>query len=61
MPTSITYTDYQDSSEVYLDKKHVGTIKKSDEGWQYTPKGQKTGGDYFNTRSECKHSLEYDD
>lgn len=43
---------------VLLEGKSVGRIDNTDKGWVYTPKGQKTGGDPFETLSECKTSLE---
>ena len=44
---------------VYRDRKLVGTIRGSERGWQYVPKGKRRtqGGEYFETLSECKESL----
>lgn len=42
---------------VYLDKKHVGVIKKVEKGWCYFPKGQKVGGKVFTFISDCERSL----
>lgn len=46
---------------VKLDKKIIGEIKKVDGGFQYFPKGSKTGGDIFITLNKCKYSLENDE
>lgn len=49
---------------VMLDGKWVGSIAHVDTtdehqgGWQYTPKGEKKGGDIFPTLALCKKSLE---
>jgi len=42
---------------VKLDKKIVGEIRPVTGGWQYYPKGQKTGGEVFEKLSLCKKSL----
>jgi len=55
----LTYHNQTPTSvEVFLDKKYVGSIKKVEGGWQYTPKRSKDGGDVFKTLQQCKHSLE---
>jgi len=43
---------------VYLDGKHIGNILKVKDGFQYFPKGKKTGGEVFPTLEEVKRSLE---
>ena len=44
---------------VYLDGRHVGTIKRGDgEGWRYFPKGSKVGGEPNHSLTEIKRSLE---
>ena len=48
---------------VYLDKKYVGDIFERTwtlfgKGWQYFPKGQKEGGEMFQSLALCKKSLE---
>jgi hypothetical protein len=47
--------------KVYLDGKHVGTIRKEREadsdGYRYYPRGSKTGGEFFALLSYCKASL----
>lgn len=55
----ITY-DYSKSNQIIvkLDRKIVGTIKKVDAGWQYFPKGKKTGGEIFRTYQLVQKSLE---
>jgi hypothetical protein len=45
---------------VFLDKKHVGQIKKTNLGWQYFPKGSSLVGEPFETLEDCKKSLEED-
>ena len=45
-------------TKVYLDGKIVGTIKKTDEGYTYYPKGKKNGGETFPTLDKCMKSLE---
>lgn len=46
---------------VYLEGRRVGTIKRvtcgSTVGYQYFPKGQKTGGEIFTSSAACKQSL----
>lgn len=51
-------TESSTKTKVYLDGKRVGTIKRTDEGYTYYPKGQKTGGETFPTLSKCIKSLE---
>jgi len=53
---------YETIIKVKLDGKVTGTIKSVsshhiDDGWQYFPKGSKTGGDVFASLNLCKHSL----
>ena len=48
---------YENNTKVMLDGKHVGDIVKKPEGWQYVPKGHKTGGEYFTSLSKCHASL----
>ena len=43
--------------DVYLGKKHVGTIKECVDGYAYKPKGGEIEPSY-NTLNECKLSLE---
>lgn len=43
--------------QVKLDNITIGTIKKVNKGWQYTPKGQRYGGDIFAKLNDCKQSL----
>jgi len=54
----ITYEYDSVAIDVKLDGKLVGHIWKKLEGFQYIPKGQKTGGAFFPTVRECKNSLE---
>lgn len=42
---------------VRVDKRISGEIRPVDGGWQYFPKGQKTGGEVFKTMDECQKSL----
>jgi len=49
------------SVTVKIDRKIVGEIKKTDNGFQYFPKGQKTGGQVYNTLGEVYKSLESDE
>lgn len=55
--------------KVYLDGKHIGEIREVENGtfsrfelqnfgFQYFPKGQKLGGEIFNTMNDCKASIE---
>ena len=46
---------------VKLEGKLIGHIERVDGGFQYFPKGHKTGGKVFDTIAKVKHSLEYDD
>ncbi len=60
-PTTITYKELSDKLVlVSLGGKHVGSIKKVENGYQYYPKGYKGGGDIFLTFAACKISLEED-
>jgi len=56
----ITYKNISNSSvKVYLGKRVAGTIvKRSDNLWQYFPKGCKEGGKPYTTLGACKMSLE---
>lgn len=59
MGNSITYGDIlKGYIPVLLNGKQVGKIDHTKEGWQYTPKGHKEGGDTFIELSDCKASLE---
>jgi hypothetical protein len=50
------------SSKVYLDGKHIGTIKRmAIDCWRYFPKGKTDGGWNFLSRKDCKSSLETED
>lgn len=55
--------------KVYLDGRHIGEIREVEKGesmlhgitifgYQYFPKGSKTGGEIFDTLTQCKGSLE---
>ena len=65
-PDAITYHDLtRGELAVYIGRTRVGVIKRRDgirpkgkAGFQYIPKGQRTGGDVFPTLAECKQSLE---
>jgi len=46
---------------VLLEGKKVGQIAQTPEGWQYTPKGHKEGGEKFERLEDCKASLETED
>lgn len=48
---------YKDN-DVFLGKKHVGTIKKVKNGFQYVPVGQPQGGTVFKTIDLVKRSLD---
>ena len=54
---------FEDKTEtiVKLEGKVVGTIKEVKSGWQYFPKGSKTGGEIFTSKFTCMHSLYYMD
>jgi hypothetical protein len=57
----ITYTPIPpDKWKVHLEGKPIGEIRRSKAGYQYFPKGQKEGGDIFESLHECKRSLESD-
>lgn len=43
--------------DVLLDGQIVGSIRYTIDGWQYVPKGQKDGGEFFPTLFDCKKSL----
>lgn len=46
---------------VKLDGKIVGSIRNVNGAFQYTPKGQKQGGECFSTLDACKASLTSDE
>lgn len=50
---------YAEEYRVFLDVKHIGTIKRTPSGWAYYPKG---GGHYrgesFSTVAAVKRSIE---
>jgi len=48
---------FKTSVKVFLDKKHIGDIKETSEGYQYFPRGSKVGGHVFFELSLCKASL----
>lgn len=50
---------FEDKTEtiVKLDGKVVGKIKEVKTGWQYFPKGQKTGGDICSSKFACMQTL----
>jgi len=66
----LLFTD-QTKTIVKLDGKVVGEIREvprfesvegreglmAKKGWQYFPKGSKTGGEVFKTKGECMYSL----
>ena len=57
----IRYITGHNVVEVFLDNKFVGTIRYTfGRLWQYTPKGQKEGGEEFPSLALCKRSLEED-
>lgn len=68
-PDAITYHGLgRGELAVYIGRTRVGVIKRRDgirpngkAGFQYVPKGQRTGGEVFPTLAECKRSLEPDD
>jgi len=43
--------------KVRLDGRICGEIRKVEEGYQYFPKGQKEGGEVFNTVAQVQRSL----
>lgn len=43
---------------VRLDDKLAGHITQVKGGYQYFPKGKKSGGEIFSSMEECKESLE---
>lgn len=43
---------------VKLDRTPVGVIHAVDGGWQYTPRGQREGGEVFKTVQEVKNDIE---
>lgn len=51
---------YEIKVEVYLDNLYVGYIGKDFGGYRYFPKGQKEGGQVFETIEKVKKSLEAD-
>lgn len=56
----IEYLHTQERWLVRVDGITTGEIRPVKGGWQYFPKGQKTGGEIFLTLGEVKHSLEGD-
>jgi len=42
---------------VLLDDRRVGEIRTVEGGFQYFPKGQRTGGEVFPSLAACKQSL----
>lgn len=52
----LRFTD-ETKTVVRLDGKIVGNIKEVKGGYQYKPKGSKTGGQVFKTKGECMYSL----
>lgn len=51
--------EYVTNVDVKLDGKTIGTIREqADGGWQYFPKGAKTGGQVYRTQIGCRLSLE---
>jgi len=54
----ITYEEFPNLIKVKLEGKLVGHIEYVGKGYQYKPKGQKTGGDVFSTLVAVKKSLE---
>lgn len=42
---------------VRMNGRVTGEIRPVDGGWQYSPKGQKTGGDVFKTVTELQYDL----
>lgn len=54
----ITFTQIDPKTiHVLLDGKRVGEIRSVEGGFQYFPKGQKKGGEVFQTLIDCKKSL----
>jgi hypothetical protein len=47
--------------KVQLDGRVIGEIRKVEGGYQYFPKGQKTGGEIFKSVTEVQSSLEFDE
>lgn len=57
----ITYQQHPNGTiYVYLEGRHVGTIRLYPLGWQYKPIGGDPG-DFYTTLAECKASLESPD
>lgn len=56
----ITYRSYANSTDVNLDNKLVGEIRRVDGGYQYFPLNHEEGGEIFPTLKKCKESLESD-
>lgn len=57
----ITYVQQGQNVQVFLEKRHVGEIRKEEEGWRYWPRGVKSvagAGDLFPSPSLVKRSLE---
>lgn len=53
---------YRTETKVYLDGKHIGTIRQKgsmaySHGYQYTPKGAAVGGRFYPSLEACKGSL----
>lgn len=55
--SQITYVSVSET-KVYVDGKLTGTIRLTPGGYQYTPKGGKSGGEFYATLGMCKASLE---
>jgi hypothetical protein len=56
----IEYLLSNGNMKVRLDGKIVGSIHAFNGGFQYFPKGSKTGGELFPSLEACKRSLEAD-
>ncbi|CAB3784578.1 hypothetical protein [Pararobbsia alpina] len=55
---AITYQADEFKTDVRLDGKKIGEIRKVPDGFQYFPKGQKKGGFIYSTQDNCRKSLE---
>lgn len=56
---TITYRYHEFDVLVFLDGKHVGTIKRGGNlSWRYFPKGSKVGGEPNHSLEAVKRSLE---
>lgn len=57
----ITYVQQGQNVQVFLEKRHVGEIRKEAEGWRYWPRGINKvadAGDLYPSPALCKRSLE---